>query len=279
MPSERRERSRSPVPAVREFEFQEEPSEPEEDRRHSDSSLTEVSQDDYEIEKGTQVQTDDIVEVDADQHSVYNAASFISATADAVLPLKADNTDDVLQRHAKAKAPEPPSSLNNAPAPPSSLFPLQAPAWCLGESHGPLPPNYGAWNDWNDEFAIDWENQIAEEFGMAEWSRGPNPKHPQAPDVWKELSFNFSKGRWQPNDRDSLPAEYANINDWWTAEGLEMEASLTFKYHIPWSLRGPPNGPEWPQQTWRGLSWRPGSRKWMNRGSKGAKGKGYENAL
>ena len=49
---------------------------------------------------------------------------------------------------------------------------------------------------------------------------------------------------------------------------MKEEARLAFKHMIPWSLRGPPNGPglDPDRQRWRGLQWRANSKQWMNRG-------------
>ena len=59
------------------------------------------------------------------------------------------------------------------------------------------------------------------------------------------------------------------FDDWWSDESLEEEAQLPAKYKIPFNLRGPPDGPvpNGPKQ-WRGLDWRPQTKKWMSRGGK-----------
>ena len=61
-----------------------------------------------------------------------------------------------------------------------------------------------------------------------------------------------------------------NFDDWWDVDALTVEADLAKRYHIPWSLRGPPEGPDIGRGLllWRNMKWRATSKMWMNTGGK-----------
>ena len=106
---------------------------------------------------------------------------------------------------------------------------------------------------------------MATESGLKWEFRGPNPFNPNTDQFWNGPPFNYEKGVWGFWDRSQLPKEYTQLTDWWSDATLALEAELSKRFHIPWALRGPPNGPEGGRLTWRGMHWRPQARKWMNR--------------
>ena len=71
------------------------------------------------------------------------------------------------------------------------------------------------------------------------------------------------------NNDGQLPGAY-RFDDWWSEDALKEEARLAKEHIIPWTLRGPPNGPgKGPhRQLWRNRTWRQKSKKWMKRGGK-----------
>ena len=175
----------------------------------------------------------------------------------------------------------PPAAPPPTPPPPPTAGPPKAgpppqPQRRVWEPHdGPclffdvtlLPPGYGNWEDWNCPVNIELEKVMAEEHELQWHFRGPNPAN--VGQFWNGFPFNEQKGVWGFSERSQLPEEYKQIEHWWSEEGLALEAVLSKRFKIPWSLRGPPNGPEGGRLTWRGLKWRPNSEKWMN--SKGDK--------
>jgi len=58
-----------------------------------------------------------------------------------------------------------------------------------------LPAGYGAWEDWNDPFSVALEEMIATEHNLPLAYRGPNPAHPNSPELWGGIPFNFLKTR------------------------------------------------------------------------------------
>ena len=82
--------------------------------------------------------------------------------------------------------------------------------------------------------------------------RGPNPNHPNSPEFWNGIPFNFEKKVWGWWKRSQLPDEYKEITDWFSDIGLEQEAKIAGYFHIPWSLRGPPTGPIEGRKLWMG---------------------------
>ena len=128
-----------------------------------------------------------------------------------------------------------------------------------------LPEGYGDWEDWNDAASILLEDQMARAHQLRFSQRGPPPPAVSGIALWNDVPYNNEKKAWQCWTRDMLPAAYA-FDDWWSQESLQREAELAHLYRIPHSLRGPPNGPQFPGQTWRDLEWRPRSKKWMSRG-------------
>ena len=142
----------------------------------------------------------------------------------------------------------------------------QEKASLLAEDPLSLPSGYGQWEDWNHPDAIEWEANLAVAFGIPLAMRGPNPEHPRSPTHWKGIPFNYSKRKWEPVVRADIAPEYQAFTDWYSAEGLLEEARLARLYHVPWHLRGPPNGPIAPGGLWRGMVWRPQAEKWMKRG-------------
>ena len=113
---------------------------------------------------------------------------------------------------------------------------------------------------------MELEERMAIDNNVQLQYRGPNPWNLACPKMWKGMTFNWSKDNWTRQSRESLPAEYLQIEDWHSDVGLEEEARLAYHYHIPWEFRGPPNGPIDGNKFWRGRAWRPSTGKWMNRG-------------
>ena len=130
----------------------------------------------------------------------------------------------------------------------------------------PNIPEY-AWVDWNDPVALKQEEVLAKKHGIKNKDRGPAPGHVGHDELWRDMPFNPKAGHWGYWDRKQLPANY-KFDDWWSEESLREEARLAKEHMIPWSLRGPPNGPglDPDRQRWRGLQWRANSKQWMNRG-------------
>ena len=128
----------------------------------------------------------------------------------------------------------------------------------------PNIPEY-AWVEWNDPAALLEEEKLAKKHKIKNKHRGLVP-YPNGPELWRDMLFSFDKGLWGYRYRHQLPANY-KFDDWWSEDSLKEEARLAFKHMIPWSLRGPPNGPglDPDRQRWRGLAWRPNSKKWMSR--------------
>ena len=140
---------------------------------------------------------------------------------------------------------------------------------CLCLDPSILPFGYGDWEDWNHPFAIVREEQLALEHDLSSVHRGPNPEHPNSPCFWKNIPFDSKKQVWGCWSRTQLPRDYTAITDWYSDLGLLHESQVARRYHIAWSLRGPPNGPpsEGPKM-WRGMIWRPSTEKWMSRAGK-----------
>ena len=111
---------------------------------------------------------------------------------------------------------------------------------------------------------------MAQHHNICNKMRGPvGPQH-GAPSSWRSIAFNPKENCWSYQDRSQLPASY-KFDDWWDKDALEEEARLVREHIIPWSLRGPPEGPvkgDPNRQLWRGRVWRPESKKWMNRAGK-----------
>ena len=129
----------------------------------------------------------------------------------------------------------------------------------------PNIPEY-AWVDWNDPQALIEEEMLAKKHGIENKERGPAP-FPNGPELWRGMPFKLPEGCWGYWNRQQLPANY-KFDDWWSEESLREEARLAKEHMIPWSLRGPPNGPGpgRDRRHWRGLRWRPKKMQWMNRG-------------
>ena len=136
---------------------------------------------------------------------------------------------------------------------------------CLERDATKLPPLYGEWDDWNCPVNLELEEMMAKENDLEWHHRGPNPSHPNTDEFWNGLPFNYQKSMWGFSERSQLPEEYNQLTDWWSDETLEREAELAKRFRVPWNLRGPPDGPADGHWTWRGLHWRNGSKKWMNR--------------
>ena len=84
--------------------------------------------------------------------------------------------------------------------------------------------------------------------------------------MWRGIPFNWVQKAWIYEDRSQLPASYS-FHDWWAEDALVEEARLARVHMIPWSLRGPPDGPgPGKRKLWRGLKWKPHKMQWMNRG-------------
>ena len=61
----------------------------------------------------------------------------------------------------------------------------------------------------------------------------------------------------------------AELNEWWNdPEALAAEHNAAHANSIPWAQRGPPPPGKGGPETWRGLTYRPNSGKWMKRGGK-----------
>ena len=85
------------------------------------------------------------------------------------------------------------------------------------------------------------------------------------PELWREIPFSSEKNYWAITCRENIPPEYA-FDDWWSEESLKAEAAIAREYMLPWQLRGPPHGPQpGTPLLWRGMEWRPNTRKWMKR--------------
>lgn len=131
-----------------------------------------------------------------------------------------------------------------------------------------VPEGYGCW-DWEDDDAHrHLEMQMAEDFSMPWHTRGPPSPLDGGPLLWKHMPWNSEKNCWGYWCRSQLPKAYT-FSNWWSTQALELEARFAREYNIPWALRGPPQGPpaNEPRKLWRGRAWRPGSQKWMCRGS------------
>ena len=167
--------------------------------------------------------------------------------------------DDDQQR---AKSPTPPWRRTNSA--PSSGRSQQGcgPLAPLDE----LPLGYGNWLDWDDEQALQEEAELALKHKMPTRIRGPASPLQGGPELWRDIPWNIDKGCWLFSARRQLPITY-QFEDWWSEESLKEEARLAVRHMIPWSLRGPPNGPQpGGPKTWRDMAWRAGSCKWMSRG-------------
>ena len=126
-------------------------------------------------------------------------------------------------------------------------------------------PRGYVWADWNHPIALLQEEAMAQEHEITDRKRGPVPP-PRGPDVWRGIPFNWVQKAWIYEDRSQLPASYS-FHDWWAEDALGEEARLARVHMIPWSLRGPPDGPgPGKRKFWRGCKWRHRTKKWMNCG-------------
>ena len=177
---------------------------------------------------------------------------------------------------AKSKAVCTAASPFPPPLPPPKARPKRKPQYvpipwvphdgtCLERDATKLPPLYGEWDDWNCPVNLELEEMIAMENDLEWHHRGPNPSNANTAEFWNGLPFNYQKSVWGFSERSQLPEEYNQLTDWWSHETLEREAELAKRFRVPWNLRGPPDGPADGHWTWRGLHWRSGSKKWMNR--------------
>ena len=179
------------------------------------------------------------------------AASATTDTSDAASQPAAESTSAAASQPAAASDPvTPPEAL--------PVIPPLAP-------RDNLPDGYG-WTDWNSPEALQEEAKLADEHKIPWKLRGPVPAHLGGPILWREIPWNLKQNAWVYEDRRTLPAKYA-FDDWWSEDALAEEARLAKEFMIPWSLRGPPDGPVLGKPSlWRGLSWRPNAKKWMARG-------------
>ena len=128
-----------------------------------------------------------------------------------------------------------------------------------------LPADYQGWKNWNDPNALLQEEAMAKEHDIPNKKRGPVPP-PRGPTLWRDIPFNFKENAWIYTDRRQLPASY-RFDDWWAEDALKEEARLAKEHMIPWSLRGPPDGPgPGKRKFWRGLRWRHLKKQWVHRG-------------
>ena len=104
----------------------------------------------------------------------------------------------------------------------------------------PNIPEY-AWVEWKDPAALIEEEMLAKKHGIKNKHRGPVP-YPNGPELWRDMPFNFDEGHWGYRYRCQLPATY-RFHDWWSEDALKEEARLAREHMIPWTLRGPPDGP------------------------------------
>ena len=130
-----------------------------------------------------------------------------------------------------------------------------------GESD--TPRGY-VWADWNHPIALLQEEAMAQEYEITDRKRGPVPP-PRGPTSWRDIPFNFKENAWIYTDRRQLPASY-RFDDWWAEDALKEEARLAKEHMIPWSLRGPPDGPgPGKRKFWRSLKWKPHKMQWKIR--------------
>ena len=132
------------------------------------------------------------------------------------------------------------------------------------------PAQYGYWenHEWNISHFVAKENSMATELGLPWWVRGPPGPELGGPDFWKSIPWNSSTQHWTWTRflvRELL-TEY-NWEDWNDPKSLEEEHALAAMHHLPWNVRGPPGPKQGGPQTWRGMKFREGADKWMNRGS------------
>ena len=158
--------------------------------------------------------------------------------------------------------------------PHSAPLPHQYPvgAGCAGRGGGGVgipalcasaPQGYGGWRDWNAPGALQQEEQLAKTLGLANSQRGPAAPIFGGPESWRGIPWNSVTSNWSWVSRQQLPSEYCFAN-WWSEASLDAEAELAHFHLIPWALRGPPDGPLLGSPLfWRGLAWRPNSKKWM----------------
>ena len=132
-----------------------------------------------------------------------------------------------------------------------------------------VPDEYGDWDDWDHDNTILTEQAIADLHGLKFWQRGPVGPLEGGPVTWKGIPWNADKQCWGWTSRDQLPPQYA-FDDWWSDESMKEELALTLRLHIPWNLRGPPDGPDEARglYTWGSRKWRPNTKMWMNAGGK-----------
>ena len=133
-----------------------------------------------------------------------------------------------------------------------------------------VPQDYGNWPDWNADSAVLHEQALSDLHGLRFWMRGPVGPQDGGPMVWKGIPWDYKKGCWGFTSREQLPREYS-FQDWWSEEALRDEQEIAMRYHIPWGLRGPPNGPDTRRGLflWRSRKWRANTRMWMNSGGGG----------
>ena len=93
---------------------------------------------------------------------------------------------------------------------------------------------------------------MAEQHKIPNKLRRPAPPHLGGPDLWRDIPFNPKANAWMYTNRLQLPASY-RFDDWWAEDALKEEARLAKEHMIPWSLRGPPDGPgPGKRKLWRG---------------------------
>ena len=140
------------------------------------------------------------------------------------------------------------------------------------------PSEYGIWpiDAWNEEKFVALENSLAQEHGMAFWTRGPPGPELGGPQKWRGIPWNADVQGWvwtRASLHEHLP-EY-RWEDWNSETALKEEHAMAQLYSLPWSVRGPP-GPDkgGPPKgfVWRNnLVYRPKADKWMTRGGQKTK--------
>jgi hypothetical protein len=108
---------------------------------------------------------------------------------------------------------------------------------------------------------------MAGQLNLPFWLRGPPGPECGGPPTWKKIPWNRETQHWtwtRQAVRENLP-EY-NWDDWNDEDALTQEHAAAAIHHLPWNVRGPPGPKNGGPQTWRGMTYRPGTDKWMKRG-------------